>query len=190
MVREPAEDVLEVSERTDVVVLTGAGEGVEDRRPPAATIAPEEGPVAAAEGVKGIDDVTSVYDPLTPWSSLVEASGFQGATTAYYAFCIKAAPTTRVPLHGAPGTVDAFGAYWFYGGATSTRDNHIMLPKTWSRTSSQTDGAYTASSRHGAVVNVLLADGSTRAIKQTIAVQLWWKLGPRAGGEVVSTDAY
>jgi prepilin-type processing-associated H-X9-DG protein len=88
------------------------------------------------------------------------------------------------------GGVGAFGAYWFYGGATSTRYNHIMPPNTWSCGSGQTDGAYTASSRHPGVVNVLLADGSTRAVKQTIAVQVWWALGTRAGGEVISADAY
>ena len=40
--RESAEDVLEVGEGIDVVVLTGAGEGVQDGRRPAATITPNE----------------------------------------------------------------------------------------------------------------------------------------------------
>jgi hypothetical protein len=40
------------------------------------------------------------------------------------------------------------------------------------------------------VVNVLFADGTTRAIKQTVAVQVWWALGTRAGGEAVSSDTY
>jgi prepilin-type processing-associated H-X9-DG protein len=65
-----------------------------------------------------------------------------------------------------------------------------MPPNSWSCGSGQTDGAYTASSRHEGVVNVLFADGSTRAVKQTIAVQVWWALGTRAEGEVVSSDTY
>jgi prepilin-type processing-associated H-X9-DG protein len=65
-----------------------------------------------------------------------------------------------------------------------------MPPNTWSCASGQTDGAYTASSRHPGVVNLLFADGSTRAIKNTIAPQTWWALGTRAGGEVVPGDAY
>jgi hypothetical protein len=40
MVREPTEDVLEVGERIDVVVVTGAGEGAEDRRRPSAAVPP------------------------------------------------------------------------------------------------------------------------------------------------------
>jgi hypothetical protein len=35
-----------------------------------------------------------------------------------------------------------------------------------------------------------MADGSTRAVKQTIAIQTWWALGTRAGSEVISADAY
>jgi prepilin-type N-terminal cleavage/methylation domain-containing protein/prepilin-type processing-associated H-X9-DG protein len=146
--------------------------------------------VAVSERVKGIDDITSIYDPLTPSSSLVNANGLQATAPAYYAFCIKTAPTPGVALFGVHQTIGAFGAYWFYGGPTSTRYNHIMPPNTWSCGSGQTDGAYTASSRHPGTVNVLLADGSTRAVKQTIGVPVWWALGTRAGGEVVSANAY
>jgi prepilin-type N-terminal cleavage/methylation domain-containing protein/prepilin-type processing-associated H-X9-DG protein len=145
---------------------------------------------AVSERVKGIANDAGVYDPLVPSSSLVDAGGLRGATAAYYAFCIRTAPTPGVPLHGTALSIGGFGAYWFYGGATSARYNHIMPPNTWSCGSGQTDGAYTASSRHPGVVNVLLADGSTRAVKQTIAVPIWWALGTRSGGEVISTDAY
>ena len=145
---------------------------------------------ALSERVKGIGNDAGVYDPLTPSSSLVEAGGFQGSTAAYYAFCIRTAPTSGVTLHGTGLSVGAFGAYWFYGGPTSTRYNHIMPPNTWSCGSGQEDGAFTASSRHPGAVNVLFADGSTCAVKQTVAVQVWWSLGTRAGGEVVSSDSY
>jgi hypothetical protein len=47
MGRQTTEDVLEVSKGIDIVVLAGAGERVEDRRRPAAPVAPEEGPVPA-----------------------------------------------------------------------------------------------------------------------------------------------
>jgi prepilin-type processing-associated H-X9-DG protein len=61
-----------------------------------------------------------------------------------------------------------------------------MPPNTWSSGSGQTDGAYAASSRHPGVVNMLLADGSIRAAKRTIGVPVWWALGTRCGGEVLS----
>jgi prepilin-type processing-associated H-X9-DG protein len=52
------------------------------------------------------------------------------------------------------------------------------------------NGAVPPSSRHGSVVNVLFADGSTRPIKGSIAIQVWWALGTRAGNEAISSDAY
>jgi prepilin-type N-terminal cleavage/methylation domain-containing protein/prepilin-type processing-associated H-X9-DG protein len=140
---------------------------------------------ALGERVKGLGNGSDVYDPLTPSSALVEAHGLRAATPAYYSACLQTAPTPGTPLH-LNRDIGGMGAYWFYGGGTSTRYNHIMPPNTWSCGSGQTDGAYTASSRHPGVVNVLLADGSARAVRQTIAVGVWWALGTRAGGEVVS----
>jgi prepilin-type N-terminal cleavage/methylation domain-containing protein/prepilin-type processing-associated H-X9-DG protein len=52
-------------------------------------------------------------------------------------------------------------------------------------------GAMTAArSKHAGGVNVLLADGSVRFIKDSINQLTWWSLGTRAGGEVVSADSY
>jgi prepilin-type processing-associated H-X9-DG protein len=142
---------------------------------------------ALSERVKGLDNRSDAYDPLTPSSSLVEARGLQADTRGYYNACIKTAPTPGVALH-LNRDIGGLGAYWFYGGSTSTRYNHIMPPNTWSCGSGQTDGAYTASSRHPGQINVLFADGSTRAVKQTVAVQVWWALGTRSGSEVVSAS--
>jgi len=47
-----------------------------------------------------------------------------------------------------------------------------------------------SSSGHPGGVNVLLADGSVRFVKNSIAKPIWWALGSRNGGEVVSSDAY
>jgi len=48
----------------------------------------------------------------------------------------------------------------------------------------------TATSNHSGGVNVTLADGSVRFIKNTISYATWWALGTKAGGEVVSSDSY
>jgi prepilin-type processing-associated H-X9-DG protein len=53
-----------------------------------------------------------------------------------------------------------------------------------------TSGMSTASSNHGAGVNVCFADGSVRFIKDSVAPPTWWALGSRNGGEVVSSDQY
>jgi prepilin-type N-terminal cleavage/methylation domain-containing protein/prepilin-type processing-associated H-X9-DG protein len=47
-----------------------------------------------------------------------------------------------------------------------------------------------ASSNHSGGANVLLADGSSKFIKNTVAITTWWALGTRANGEVVSADSY
>ena len=47
-----------------------------------------------------------------------------------------------------------------------------------------------ASSFHPGGVNVLLMDGSVRFVKSSINLSIWNALGTRAGGEVVSADAF
>ena len=45
------------------------------------------------------------------------------------------------------------------------------------------------SSNHPGGVNVGMADGSVKFIKDSIALQTWWAVGTRSGGEVISADA-
>ena len=47
-----------------------------------------------------------------------------------------------------------------------------------------------ASSAHPGGCNVMMGDGSVKFIKNTINRQTWWSLGTKAGGEVISADAY
>ncbi len=48
---------------------------------------------------------------------------------------------------------------------------------------------YGASSYHPGGVNALFADGSVRFVKDGIDRMVWWSLGTKAGGEVVSADS-
>ncbi|HMF38389.1 MAG TPA: H-X9-DG-CTERM domain-containing protein [Isosphaeraceae bacterium] len=71
---------------------------------------------------------------------------------------------------------------------------HIMPPN---QPSCNTPAAYgvidsfiAASSFHPGGVNVLLMDGSVRFIKSSINLSVWNALGTRAGGEVLSADAF
>ena len=43
---------------------------------------------------------------------------------------------------------------------------------------------------HAGGVNTLMTDGSVRFIKNSIAQNIWWGLGTRNGGEVISSDRY
>ena len=47
-----------------------------------------------------------------------------------------------------------------------------------------------SNSYHPGGCNVLMGDGSVKFIKETIAWNIWWSLGTKAGNEVVSADAY
>jgi prepilin-type N-terminal cleavage/methylation domain-containing protein/prepilin-type processing-associated H-X9-DG protein len=86
------------------------------------------------------------------------------------------------------------GSLWYNGAPSNTRYNHVMPPNTWSCSYGgrwgDMGGAVTATSRHPGVVNVMMADGSVRAVKGTVNQQVWWGLGTRGGGEVVSSDSY
>ena len=50
-------------------------------------------------------------------------------------------------------------------------------------------GTSNASSLHPGGVNVCMADGSVRFVKDTVNQVSWWAVGTRAGGEVVSADS-
>ena len=95
------------------------------------------------------------------------------------------------------------GCFWYSGHPWACYYNHVMPPNTWScayfhpslwpggsRLPGHWDGAVTASSRHPDVVNALMCDGSVRTIKETIAPVVWWALGTRSGGEVISSSDY
>ena len=59
------------------------------------------------------------------------------------------------------------------------------------RNTSDTDNFYIAArGQHPGGVNTLLADGSVRFTKDSIALPAWRALSSRAGGEVISGDSY
>ncbi|MFM7593179.1 MAG: H-X9-DG-CTERM domain-containing protein, partial [Isosphaeraceae bacterium] len=39
-------------------------------------------------------------------------------------------------------------------------------------------------------VNVVMADGSVRFVKDSVNNTTWWALGSRNGGEIISADSY
>jgi prepilin-type N-terminal cleavage/methylation domain-containing protein/prepilin-type processing-associated H-X9-DG protein len=107
-----------------------------------------------------------------------------------------------------PGSqMDEFGAAngngwsWFFtfpGFSDVFFYNHFMPPNTLS-CDAQSDPAngwggfwssIVASSRHPGGVNVGMADGSVKFVKNSVNLQTWWALGSRNVGEIVSSDAY
>ena len=162
---------------------------------------------AFSERVKGIGTGNRL-DPLRPTSAVAGVGRPSGTTPAgaaadtvpqpYYAACRATPPTaSNLATDAGPDGVGwyAYGMHWWTGHPYAGRYNHVMTPNTWSCAYDvngiiNDNGANPANSRHPGVVNVLLADGSTRAVKETIAVEIWWSLGTRAGSEIIPGDAY
>jgi prepilin-type N-terminal cleavage/methylation domain-containing protein/prepilin-type processing-associated H-X9-DG protein len=71
---------------------------------------------------------------------------------------------------------------------------HVMPPNSracaMSSAFGNTDSFIGPSSLHPGGANLLLLDGSVRFVKDGVDVGIWTALGTRAGGEVVSADAY
>jgi prepilin-type N-terminal cleavage/methylation domain-containing protein/prepilin-type processing-associated H-X9-DG protein len=123
--------------------------------------------------------------------------------TQYYNQLCQSSGGPAVMLAGQPaggasppwGPSGPVGGYWWlaimpYG----TLYNHVMAPNTFSCIDGTgghlLSGAWTAQSRHPGGVNVCFGDGSVHFIKQSIGLPVWWAIGTKAGGEVISSDNY
>jgi prepilin-type N-terminal cleavage/methylation domain-containing protein/prepilin-type processing-associated H-X9-DG protein len=98
----------------------------------------------------------------------------------------------------------AFGPYWGAGTHSSTHGQ--ILPTTavsyklWLPNASygttggpnpgNLPGPWVFSSMHPGSINVVMCDGSVKAIKNGISPTVWWSLATIRGGEVVASDAY
>jgi prepilin-type processing-associated H-X9-DG protein len=96
--------------------------------------------------------------------------------------------------------VDYRGQYWSVGVTGYTMFSHIQTPNQYKMNGCRlgcnvgchmdNSVSYPASSNHSGGVNVLMADGSVRFIKDSIARATWWAIGTKAGGETVSADQF
>jgi prepilin-type N-terminal cleavage/methylation domain-containing protein/prepilin-type processing-associated H-X9-DG protein len=141
-------------------------------------------------------------DPaLNPSSTGSRPAGM--SPTMYYNQLCVASGGPQVMLANQPiggpsppwGPSGSVGGYWWiaimpYG----TTYNHVMAPNTFSCIDGTgghlLSGAWTAGSRHPGGINVCFGDGHVAFIKQTIGLPVWWAIGTKAGGEVVSSDQY
>jgi prepilin-type N-terminal cleavage/methylation domain-containing protein/prepilin-type processing-associated H-X9-DG protein len=91
------------------------------------------------------------------------------------------------------------GNYWMRGGAADTLFNTVATPNSqvnpWAwctdAPSQNNECEFSkAQSCHPGGVNILLADGSVRFVKDSINQATWWALGTKARGEVISADSY
>ena len=136
-----------------------------------------------------------MYVPEPAGARVVDAFQAEAAVLDGLRACGDAFRTT-------PGVADHRGWRWGLGVTGFTMFNTIQTPNDsqykfggcrlaappgdWPD-SSQTVGA---ASSHSGGVNVLMADGSVKFVKDTINRMTWWSLGTKAGGEAISADAY
>jgi prepilin-type processing-associated H-X9-DG protein len=96
-----------------------------------------------------------------------------------------------------PNGLYTYGGFWWASGEyTNTVGNFNLTPNSkvpdcgaWG-TYGTGIGFFSARSRHPGGVNVSMADGSVRFIKDSIGIQTWLALATRSRGEVVSSDSY
>src|SRR5262249_34409812 len=115
---------------------------------------------------------------------------------------LRTGPTTPACSQANPLTTNRLdnpmswsGGRWSDGSLCYTRYNHVFPPNRLSCLLGgleDHDGPIlsTATSRHPGGVNLMTADGSVRLVKDTIDATIWAALGTRAGGEIISGEAF
>ncbi|WP_206107653.1 DUF1559 domain-containing protein [Paludisphaera rhizosphaerae] len=141
--------------------------------------------------VTGVTGATNLMQDASSLSDQLIQTSLQACTTAY-----KAGMT-----NGNTNISNATGNRWGWGAMTMTLFNTIVPPNSkqhaWNACRPDCggcgpdDSAYSnAQSYHSGGVNVLFSDGSVKFVKDSINMRTWMALGTRAGGEVISSDAY
>jgi prepilin-type N-terminal cleavage/methylation domain-containing protein/prepilin-type processing-associated H-X9-DG protein len=89
--------------------------------------------------------------------------------------------------------INHLGTYWWTGFTSTGRFNTVMPPNQRFCTEGSENyyaQAFGTSSRHPGGVNLALADGSVKFIKNTVNPPVFWAIGSRNGGEVLNSDQY
>jgi len=121
----------------------------------------------------------------------------QGGSTDFQAFLNACAGAAKGSV-GSNNNKSTLGASWMMGMLGRTLGNTLMPPnpsypncnlEPWGG-DMDAPGMMNLSSYHPGGANISFADGSVRFLKSTTALPIMWGLGSRAGGEVLSADAY
>ena len=136
--------------------------------------------VAFSEKLKG--DYTNAI--ATPRTDYFATRTYPATPDQAVAQCLAIDPTNLM-YQGDSNS----GAPWLKGEIHACY-NHVNTPNK--RTCVFPPGRIltVATSAHPGGVNTLLCDGSVKFVKDSVALATWRALGSRAGGEVVSADAY
>jgi prepilin-type N-terminal cleavage/methylation domain-containing protein/prepilin-type processing-associated H-X9-DG protein len=160
---------------------------------------------AFSEKIKGVGyNEDGTVDGSTPSTTYYYITPLRQSSTytladlpALYQNCQAATTVYSNPGNSSCGastlTIRHQGSFWWIGRTSEGRYNHSMPPNSKYCTEGNENycaNMFGASSRHPGGVNTAFADGSVHFIKATISPQVWWALGTRNGGEVISADQY
>ena len=157
--------------------------------------------IAFGEGINGSQTLTlgmrgigiNNVSALSAYETL-DGSAAQGTT-----YAMPAVAACQAAWIAKTGSVETFrGDDWANGSMSKTLFNTITTPNYANNTvthcsrvgSGNVADLSNASSYHPGGVNVTLGDGSVRFLKNTINPIIWYALGTKGGGEVISADQY
>jgi prepilin-type N-terminal cleavage/methylation domain-containing protein/prepilin-type processing-associated H-X9-DG protein len=161
------------------------------------TVAFSESLVGTGSGAKpkttgpNVDGLASVFDVSANPAAI--ATIIQQCNTSF-----ATALTSNSGYHGSRGK------YWAWGAEAESLFNTIVPPNSatsnWESCrfgcggcgwdSTDHSNIANATSNHPGGCNVLMGDGSVKFIKSTVQQSVWWALGTRNRGEVISADQY
>ncbi|WP_406697171.1 DUF1559 domain-containing protein [Singulisphaera sp. Ch08] len=154
-------------------------------------------PIATA--TKRTNGIVGVSDPGTGASSAQQVD----ANIAPAAIQQGLTACTAAYLAGVGSTnfKNSRGNRWLIGNSGFSLINTVVTPNSnqykWGACrfgcpGCGIDGANfsNVSSNHSGGVNVGLADGSVKFIKDAISTSVWWSLGTKSNGETISSDSY
>ncbi len=122
------------------------------------------------------------------------------ASAVYTTLIVPALNACTMSWESGSGITGGWGVFWEVGANGVTLFNTVVTPNSqlypWGACRVSGGGwpdqstFANASSQHPGGVNALMADGSVHFIKNTISPNIWWALGTRAHGEVISSGSY
>ncbi len=129
------------------------------------------------------DNSNLAVTPKTDWFyNGANATNIASNPAAYATACLATAPTATGAAQDSLG-----GVNWTNPGTRVTRYNHVLPPNKISCCSNNpcvgnSHGATTAVSYHPGGVNLLLCDGSTRFVNESVSGTIWSAVGGRKDG--------
>jgi len=140
----------------------------------------------ASEKLRG-HDVAETYDARRHYAILYYPYDYRIPSDQFSAICLDSSSKLR-------GFEPKSGLTWIFGYPTSTTYNHVGGINTTHRDcitrGGEILGMISARSQHPGGVNVGMADGSVRFVRNGISLEIWRALGSKAGGEPISNLEY